>query len=87
MPEVESDWYVRPKPTKGYVMPVKQGAYEKVNAAVKEALLAFVSNEEEVDNLLTALVQKKIPFTRIEHSRSNYERTAPRDRRYRGSNS
>jgi len=78
---------MNPKPTEGYVMPVKQGAYEKVNAAVKEALIEFGLSDSDASHLLTALVQKKIPFTRIEHGRSNYERTAPRDRRYRGNNS
>ena len=59
---------MNPKPTKGYVMPVKQGSYEKANAAVREYLRNFGLSDEDTERMMTDLIQRKVPFTRINHS-------------------
>ncbi len=75
---------MNPKPTKGYVMPVKQGIYEKVNAAAKEWFIEFGLSEEDATRMMTELIQKKIPFTRINHNRAEWIRWEHSDSRFRG---
>ena len=73
-----------PKPTKGYVMPVKQGPYEVALSDCKQSLLKLGLSDDTASMLVTALIQGKVAKTSIDTSRATYLVEQPKNIRHRG---